>query len=119
MKKVLVFIILSVFFAVASNAGVIVNGVDINKEDIRFCQLLAKGKLLSKKVTIIVDYGQKQKLFSKVQVITDDSGKKKEFLSVIDALNFMDKNGWEYVDSYFLTTGNSNVLHFLFQKKEK
>ncbi len=118
MEKKIILTLLVLLVVTGLNASVIVNGVDINKEDIRYCELLARGKWLSKKVTIIVDYGQKTKFLSKSQTIKDSFGKSKKFHSAIDALNFMDKNGWEHVDSYFLTTGKSNVLHFLFKKKE-
>ena len=118
MKKLFLLVSVLVLFVFSSYAGVVVNGVDINKEDIRYCELLAHGKWLSTKVSIVVDYGQETKLFSKDQKIQGSDGKTKKFHSVIDALNFMDKNGWEHVDSYFLTEGKSNVLHFLFKKKE-
>lgn len=117
MKKLILVIAVFVLFVFSAHAAIVVNGVDINKLDIKYCQLLSKGKMLSTKVKIIVDYGQKQKLFGKVQKIEDSDGKSKKFNSPIDALNFMANNGWELVDSYFLTSGKSNVLHFLFKKK--
>ena len=118
MKKLIFIALLSGLFCLSAYSQVIVNDVDINKEDIKYCQLLAEGKLLSKKVSIIVDYGQLQKLLGKKQVIKDASGKKMELHSVIDALNFMDKNGWEYVNSYAITTGGDNVYHYLLKKRD-
>jgi hypothetical protein len=118
MKKLFLLVCVLVLFVFSAHAGVIVNDKDINEMDISYCQLLAKSKMLSKKVKIVVDYGQKQKLMGKSQKIMGSDGKAKEFYSVVDALNFMDKNGWELVDSYFLTSGKSNVLHFLFKKKK-
>ena len=117
MKKSL-FIVVLLLLAFYVHAGIVVNGTDINKMDITYCELVAKGKMLSSKVSIVVDYGQKKKLFGKAQKIQGSDGKTKIFHSVIDALNFMDKNGWEHVDSYFITSGKSNVLHFLFKKKK-
>ncbi len=119
MKKIIVVICVLVLFSLSINAGVVVNGEDINEMDITFCELVAEAKLFSTKVSIVVDYGQKTKLWGKAQKIIGSDGKAKQFYSVIDALNFMDKNGWEHVDSYFLTSGKSNVLHFLFKKKTK
>jgi hypothetical protein len=117
MKKLMLLVCVLVMFVMSANAEVVVNGVDINKLDIRFCQLMAKAKFLSTKISIVVDYGQKTKLWGKAQKIEGSDGKTKKFYSVIDALNFMDANGWEHVDSYFLTKDKSNVLHFLFKKK--
>lgn len=117
MKKLFILVSIMVLFVFSGYAEVVVNGVDINKEDITFCQLVAKSKLLSTKISITVDYGQKKKLLGKAQKIRGGDGKPKSFYSVIDALNFMAKNGWEHVDSYFLSSGKSHVLHFLFKKK--
>lgn len=99
-------------------AQVQVDGIDINKkEDISYVKLLASQKGLSTKVIISIDYGQLRKLF-KASVIKDSAGKNKVFNSGIDALNFMEANGWQYIDSYPITVGNSNVLHYLLKKKE-
>jgi hypothetical protein len=32
---------------------------------------------------------------------------------MIDALNFMSKNGFEFVNAYAITMGNQNVYHYL------
>lgn len=124
MKRLLVLTVLFLAAAFMMHASVVVNGVDINKlPDVKYCQLLSKGKLLSTKVTIVVDYGQKVKLFSKEQKIKDGNGKSMKFYSPIHALNFMSANGWELIDSYFLTldgmlSKKQNVLHFLLRKRE-
>jgi len=36
---------------------------------------------------------------------------------MIDALNFMSKNEYEFVQAYALTVGNQNVYHYLMKKK--
>ena len=35
------------------------------------------------------------------------------FNSMMDALNFMSKNGFEFVDAYAITSSNQNVYHYL------
>jgi hypothetical protein len=37
---------------------------------------------------------------------------------MVDALNFMSDNGYEFVTAYAITVGNSNVYHFLMKKKD-
>jgi hypothetical protein len=38
---------------------------------------------------------------------------------MIDALNFMTKNGYEFVQAYALVLSNQNVYHYLLRKKRK
>jgi len=35
---------------------------------------------------------------------------------MIDALNFMNDNGYDFESAYALTIGNQNVYHFLLRK---
>ena len=36
---------------------------------------------------------------------------------MIDALNFMSKNGYDFVTAYAFAIGNQNVYHYLMRKK--
>ncbi len=117
MKK-LVVIFISLFFLTGFSAfsQVTVNDVDINKLDINYCELVAKAAGFSMKYVVIVDYGQK---FSwKAQTIKGAGGKAIKFNSVIHALNFMDKNGWGYVNNYAVATKDGSEYHYLFKKKK-
>jgi hypothetical protein len=98
---------------------VLVNGVDINKEDITYCELVGYSKLLSKKVTVAIDYGQPKKFLGKAQKITDEKGKAISFHGMIAALNFMEKNGWKYVNHYAIGEGGKYVYHFLLKRSPK
>jgi hypothetical protein len=37
---------------------------------------------------------------------------------MIDALNYMGKNGWEFVQAYVVTTQNQNVYRWLLKKRK-
>ena len=123
MKK----IILSALLALSTiglYSQVIVDDININElEDVYHCQLVARGRLFSNKVTITIDYGQFIKWSKgKGSIIKGQDGKAKKFNSVMDAINFMAKNGWKYEDAYVVTIdagmgGNQNVYHYTFTKK--
>ena len=116
MKKVTLFIAMA-FFCLHVSAQVNVDGIDINtKENLEYVEILGVGKL-NGQVVISIDYGQKRKLF-KPSVIKGPDGKNRAFNSMVDALNFFNSNGWEYVNSYAVTIGNSNVYHYLLKRKE-
>lgn len=95
-----------------------VEGVNINELDINYCSMYGYNKsIIGQNIIITVDYGQKHKVF-KSQLIKDAEGKAVNFNSMIDALNFMEKNGWEYLNNTEYTTGNQVVSHFLLKRKE-
>ena len=72
--------------------------------------MLATGKFLSNEVDIRIDYGQDSSFFEETR-IRDEYGKPITFNSVVDALNYMESIGWEYVNAYAITVGNQNVYH--------
>ena len=99
---------------------IFVNGVDLNNEDIRYCQIVGATKKVTKStLDITIDYGQKHDPF-KNQEIIDEKGNEVNFNSMADALNFMTKRDWELVSTYATSTGSNNqmILYFLIRKKE-
>ena len=118
MKK---FIVISLFFLFSYSdtySQVNVNDVNISELDIKYCSIVGyNASIFGKKIIVTVDYGQKYQ-FWKAQNITDANNKNIIFNSMVDALNFMEKNGWEYVNNTEYTSGNANVSNFLFKKKE-
>ena len=47
--------------------------------------------------------------------MVDEEGKKIKFNSMIDALNYMGKFGWDFEQAYAVSMGNTNVYHFLLE----
>ena len=85
-----------------------------------YCELVGTGKLLSNKVTVAIDFGQSRPFFSDNRYKDPATGKPFIFNSMVDALNFMGKQGWEFVQAY--TIGDSQtgyVYHFLLKKETK
>ncbi len=97
MKKVAFLI----FFILISNtlfSQVFVNDVNINEKAGEYIQLVGMNtSMFGSKYQIYVDYGQKVK-FMKAYKIKDASGKVMKFNTMIDALNFLYDNGWEFVN---------------------
>ncbi|MFZ4726283.1 MAG: hypothetical protein ACOYMD_12655 [Paludibacter sp.] len=86
-----------------------------------YCELVGTPKLLSTKLIIQIDYGQdKGGVFSATdtRVRDEQTGKVKSFNSMVDALNYMGNDGWEFVESYI--TGDAQtgfVYHWLLKIK--
>lgn len=125
MKKMyLVTVFLLLFFLNNLRAQVVVEGININElENVQLCQVVARGKLFSNKVTITIDYGQEIKWASeKGSQVLEKEGRRKKFNSVIAALNYMENNGWSYLDANVISIdtglGTQNVYHYYFRKNK-
>lgn len=114
LAKIITTLIL-ILFSLNSFSQVIVDGVDVNLEEVSYCQIVGKSNLLGTKVKIFVDYGQKIS-WSVRQVIRDKEGTIMKFNTVIDALNFMKSNGWKYVNNYAISYGTGSVYYYLLEK---
>ncbi len=84
-------------------------------------KLLEHLKLRSTKLTIQIDFGQRTKFFSAgtETILKDEQGKALDFNSMIDALNFMTENGFEFVIAYTITVRNQSVYHYILRRKKE
>jgi hypothetical protein len=83
-----------------------------------YCELVGTGKFLSSKIVVTVDFGQETKFLTGLsqQYLVDENGKAKDFNSMVDAMNFMGKLGWEFEQAYVVTVSQQNVYHWLLSK---
>ena len=117
MKKLILFLM---FFFVFQNLtfSQSVNGVQFKDIDVEYVQIVGTKKLFTQKVIIEIDFGQENKLFSSKDTrIVDERGTNLIFNSMIDALNFMSKNGYDFVTAYTVTLGDQNVYHYLLKRR--
>lgn len=83
-----------------------------NKPKYEYCNLLGEGKIFSNRVRVSVDFGETVR-----QKLKDTEGKVIKFNSMIDAMNFMSEEGWEFHQAYVVTHGSQNVYHWLMRRK--
>jgi len=82
----------------------------------QYAEVVATPRLLSNKVTIDIDYGEERSIW-KDHRLKEDNGRLKKFNTVIDALNYMGKDGWTLVNAFPVLVGtNSQVYHYVFKK---
>lgn len=90
----------TLFLAASANAQT-VNGVPLKELDTEYVQIIGEPRMLSDKINLVVDYGQERKrLYSKPMMLMDATDREMEFNSMIDALNFMNRNGYELIESF-------------------
>jgi len=109
MKKLL---IIGVFLIITqvSNAQ-----TDSSKVE-QYCQLIATPRLLSNKVTIDIDFGDEKSFWQDNRLRTDE-GKIKKFNTIIDAMNYMGRDGWIFINAYPVRNGQTEIFHFAFKKQ--
>lgn len=114
--------ILTLVFAIFSIGAMAqtVNDVPIEKIENRYIEIVGIQKGLFKRtVKIHIDFGQRNRAFTNKDVkVLDKDGKTMEFNSMMDVLNFFSNYGYKLADSYGLTMGNSNVLHYVMEKEK-
>lgn len=87
-----------------------------------YCELVGSPGLFSSKVKVTIDFGQETSYWkgSKDQQLVDADGNDIKFNSMVDAMNFMGKNGWKFVQAYTIGDGeNGYVYHWLLYKDVK
>ena len=114
MKKLLLILLCLPFIGF----GQTVNDIPIKDIDVKYVQIVGTSKLMSTKLNIRIDFGQETKFWSggREAFIKDEKGKILNFNSMIDALNFMAKNGYKFKTAYAFAVGNQNVYHYLLEK---
>jgi hypothetical protein len=85
-----------------------------------YCELVGTSRPFSNgKVTIAVDFGEERSYWKDPRMKDEQTGKLKIFNSMVDALNYMGRDGWEFVQAYAVTMGQSqHVYHWLLKKRK-
>jgi hypothetical protein len=82
----------------------------------QYCQVIATPKLLSNRVTIDIDFGEEKSFWRDTRLKTD-GGKIRKFNTIIDALNYMGKEGWIFINAFPVRMGETEIYHFAFKKQ--
>ena len=82
----------------------------------QYCQVIATSSLLSNKVTIDIDFGDEKSFWRDTRLKTD-AGRLKKFNTVIDALNYMGREGWIFINAYPVRMAETEIYHFAFKKQ--
>ena len=109
MKKVLFFLLT---FCISSSLFAQSDSAKVEQ----YCQVIATPRLFSNKVTIDIDFGEEKSYFRDTRLKTSE-GRLKKFNTVVDALNFMGRDGWKFMNAYPVTTGGTTIYHFAFKKE--
>ncbi|MGM0944516.1 MAG: hypothetical protein ACQEW9_04975 [Bacteroidota bacterium] len=119
MQKILVLVFSSLFSVVFSLQAQSIDGVALEEIESTYIQLTGRGRLFSNTIRVEVDFGQDR---SRGKVndsqIIDQNGNVVLFNSMVDALNFFDRLGYEYVNSEHISE-DSPIQYLLRKKREE
>jgi hypothetical protein len=118
MKKI-IFITTVLFISISMFCQNVIT-VDSIKREASYCEIVGTQGLFSSKLTIVVDYGQEQgNIFTyKDSRLKGQDGKAIKFNSMIDVLNLMQKEGWDFVTAYTIGDAQKGyVYHWLLKRK--
>ena len=80
-----------------------------------YCQLKTFQKF-NGKINISIDYGQQQKLIA-LNLFRDATGRAIEFNSVVDALNWLNTQGWEFVNAYAMVNDGDSCTYYVMRRR--
>ncbi|MEO8821798.1 MAG: hypothetical protein ABI267_00645 [Ginsengibacter sp.] len=82
----------------------------------QYCEMVATARLLSNKVTINIDYGEAKSIWNDNR-LREENGKLKKFNTIVDALNYLGKNGWKLLNAFPVPSVNATAdYHYVFKK---
>lgn len=111
---------LPLLFLFFSNAiAQTVNDIPIKDIDAEYIRIVGTQIPFTSKISVEVDFGQEDNPRKRnYTAIRDEYGKLMAFNSMIDALNFMSKNGYDFVDVFTISSGDQSICHYLMRKRK-
>jgi hypothetical protein len=89
----------------------------LSEINVDYIQIEEVSRMLSSKSFIEVDYGQNIKLLDRNERIKDEKGNDIEFNSMVDALNFLSKYGYEFLTIIPISDPAVPRVRYILKKK--
>jgi hypothetical protein len=111
-NKIIVFVVFSLFsFSAFSQA---IEDIPLFQIEGAYMQIIGSpffyGEKKGDKVNVFIDFGQGREMGVARNKITDDGGNLVVLNTMIDALNFMTKNGYDFIPAYPVSNGTTAYL---------
>ena len=115
MQKLSIVILLSLLSVTVRSQSI--GNKKLSEIDVDYIEIEAVSRLFTTSMFIELDYGQKTKLLTVDDRITDENGINIEFNSMIDALNFMSKYGYEFLSTVPILDPELPTRKYILKKK--
>lgn len=84
-----------------------------------YCQIVGSRILFENKINIVVDDRKEGGLRRENILTSSDRRYALKFNSMIDALNYMSEQGWEFVQAYVTVEGDTSTTHWILKKRKE
>jgi hypothetical protein len=84
-----------------------------------YCELTGTPLFGGNKMTVTVDTGQDRRNMEDTRLRDEETGRIRVFNSMIDALNLLSKDGWEFVQGYASFDGTYLMHHWILKREKK
>ena len=91
----------------------------VNAKPYAYCQIVSSSLLFENKVNVNIDYGQERNFLGIDLIKTADNKKAVKFNSMIDALNYMSEQGWEFVQAYVIVNATDSTTYWILKKRKE
>jgi hypothetical protein len=86
------------------------------QEQYVYCRIIGSPRFMTHKINVVIDFGQERQVFGDNRLQDAATGNPRIFNSMIDALNFMGRQGWEFVQAYTRLEGEREETHYIMKK---
>lgn len=120
MKKLILLFLFVCLLGLSTVLSQTVNDIEIQDISVEYMQIIGTTKLFSTKVTVELDFGKEPSFWATAGMqVKDELGKPVVFNSMIDALNFFSRYGYDFVSSDAITVSNLIIYHYLLKKHKE
>lgn len=82
-----------------------------------YCEIIGERRSPIASLDVTVDYGEPVKRSKAARVQQEKQGIRTHFDSMAEAMNHLDKEGWEFVQAYVESIEGRSYLHWILRKK--
>ena len=90
-----------------------------NSKPYVYCQIVSSSLLFKNKLNVNIDYGQERNFLGIDLIKTEDTKRAVKFNSMIDALNYMSEQGWEFVQAYVVVDATDSTTYWILKKRKE
>jgi hypothetical protein len=119
MRKLLLILIVLVFKLSSAQT---INSINVKDIPAKYIEVVSTAKMFKPfQVSTYISYGQisRMKDMEKGYIIDDTTGKQMIFNGTMGVLNYLDEQGFKYVNQYLVTVGGQSVYHTILENTNK
>ena len=91
---------------------------EITHQKYIFCTISPSSNIFTRKMKVNIDTGQRNTHFMNSEKLRNpETGAELEFNSIVDALNYMSSQGWDFVQTFVEVSEGSSTTYWLLRKE--